>query len=79
MRALRRMMRRVNKWAGQQDGTDRSGDAASLEQIIEQSAIVYGMAFAAPEQDQHRSFLMRLAFSPEPAQMISDLRALIEN
>ena len=79
MRALRRLMRRVNKWAAQRGGLDQSGDAASLEQVIEQSAIIYRPGFVAPEQDQHRSFLMRLAFSSEPAQMIADLRALIEN
>jgi hypothetical protein len=79
MRALRRLMRRVNKWAGQRDGLDQSGDAASLKEVIEQAAIVYGPGYAAPEQGQDRSFLMRLAFSSVPAQMIADLRALIEN
>jgi hypothetical protein len=72
-------MRRVNKWVGQRDGMDPSADAASLKQIIDQAAIVYGPAFAAPAPDIHRSFLTRLAFSSQPAQMIADLRDLIEN
>jgi len=79
MRALRRLMRRVNKWAGQRDGLDQSGDAAFLKEVIEQAAIVYGPEYAAPEQGQDRSFLMRLAFSSQPEQMIADLRALVEN
>jgi hypothetical protein len=79
MRALSRLMRRVSKWSGQRDGLDQSADAASLQKIVAQAAIVYGEAFAPPRQDRHRSFLIRLAFASEPAQMIADLRALIEN
>lgn len=79
MRALRRLMRQVNKWAARQHGLDKAGEAFSLEQVIEQAAIIYGPDFVAPELNLRRSFLMRLAFSPQPMQMIADLRTLIEN
>ena len=79
MRALRRLMRRVNKWAVRQHDLDKTRDASSLEQVIEQAAIVYGPGFVAPEPNQRRSFLTRLAFSPQPMQMIADLRTLVES
>jgi hypothetical protein len=79
MRALRRLMRRVNKWAARQHGLDKAGDAFSLEQVIEQAVIIYGPGFVAPEPNLRSSFLMQLAFSPPPMQMIADLRTLIED
>ena len=73
------MMRRVNRWVEQQPDLDESSQTRFLNQVIKQAAIIYGQSFAPPELVQCQTFVTRLAFSPEPLQMIADLRALIEN
>jgi hypothetical protein len=79
LRATRRLMRQVSRWVAQQQDLDERARARFLDQVIEQATIIYGQGYTAPEAMQRHNFVTRLAFSPTPLQLITDLRRLVEN
>ena len=79
LRALRRWMRSVGKWMVGQPGPEAESEMVALATIIEQSALVYGEGFTAPDQERRQTFLSRLsATRPGPLEFIAALRELLE-
>lgn len=80
LRSTRRLMRSVNKWIAKRGEMDAEGSAELLAKIVEQATVIYGEAFALPDDDRRDVFLKQeLEFSDDPPQMISNLRDLLEN
>lgn len=79
LRAVRRLMRPMDKWINQ-EALDSEHSAALLAQIIEQAQIVYGEDYTPPTEAQQESFLNGYHASEENAQQtIIDLRKFLEN
>jgi hypothetical protein len=78
LRALRRLMRRVNTWIPQRSETDIEGNRARLDEIIEQAGIVYDTTFALPNDESREVFLQR-TLTISPVQAIAGLRSWLEN
>lgn len=79
LRATRRLMRRVNRWAANRPNIDTEEGAELLNQIIEQAAIIYGDSFIPPDDDQRTSFLaQQWELADDPMQFIAELRELLE-
>ena len=73
MRALRKMLRKINNWAGE---PDHSG----LEEILEQAAITYGAGYAPPGTEILAQFGNQVHITTQnPAENIRQLRAFIDN
>lgn len=80
MRALRRMMRAVNKWVNRYDTYSAEDHAESLERIITQARLIYGEDYTPPDDDQQREFQMRLdELRANIPNMITQLRTFVEN
>jgi hypothetical protein len=80
LRATRRLMRSVNRWIASRWEMDAESSAAVLTQIIDQAAIIYGEEFEPPVQEQRDAFVKQIpALVDRPAQLIADLRALVEH
>lgn len=77
LQATRRLTRGVNKWIARQQDQDVEGSANALTAIIEQATIIYGSAFAPPDQSACQNFCGQQS-EQSPRQMIDNLRALIE-
>ncbi len=77
LRAIRRLMRSVNKWIGNWQETDTEGHTRRLSKVLEQAEIVYGKSFAQPTNDKQGDFLQHLDGMDDPAQMIADLRRFL--
>ncbi len=79
LRALRRLLRRVNQWLSGGDDMDQRTSAETLAQIVGQAQVVSGPDYAPPPADQLRS-LSRLRFelADDPSQMLARLLALIQ-
>lgn len=78
LRAVRRLMRRVNQWASTRPQMDAEGSAGLLADIVEQAAIVYGQDFTPPSPDRRDVFLKQGTGESTP-QFIEKLRAVIES
>lgn len=73
MRALRKMLRKINNWAGD---PDHSG----LEEILEQAAITYGAGYAPPGSEILAQFGNQVHITTQnPAENIRQLRTFIDN
>ena len=77
LRAMRRLMRRVNRWDANRPEMDAGGNAVSLTRIIEQAAIIYGKDFTPPNDDQRDAFVRQHLAGPS-LPMIVNLRKLVE-
>jgi len=71
MRATRRLMRLVQRWASDQAGMD----TALLDQILEQAAIIYP-DFTPPST--HRRVMFLYQIPDAPLQRIAQIRELVE-
>ena len=78
LRAVRRLMRRVNRWAAGRPQMDAEDSAGLLADIVEQAAIIYGQGFTPPSPDRRDVFLQQGTGEPTP-QFIENLRATIES
>jgi hypothetical protein len=73
MRALRRMLRTVNKWVLAPDETE-------LERIVELARIAYGPKYVAPNLDQRAEFAKPSdQWSGNPSEIIRQLQRFLEN
>jgi hypothetical protein len=73
MRALRKMLRKINNWAGDPDDS-------GLEEILEQAAITYGAGYASPGTEILAQFGNQVHITTQnPAENIRQLRAFIDN
>jgi hypothetical protein len=80
MRATRRLMRRVNRWVARRRETDAQQATASLDQIVEQAAIIYGEGYVPPGQTWRQGFLrMQFEYADDPQGLIAAIRQLIEH
>jgi uncharacterized membrane-anchored protein YjiN (DUF445 family) len=77
LRAVRRLMRSVNKWIGNWQETDAEGHARRLSKVLEQAALIYGERLAQPDDDRCGALLKHLDSMDDPAQMIADLRRFL--
>lgn len=79
-RAVRRLMRSVNKWIAKRREMDAEGSATLLTKIIEQAAIIYGEDFTPPDDNQRNALLRQyVELTDNPSQIIATLRELLEN
>ena len=78
LRAVRRLMRRVNRWVAGREAMSGGEAAAHLEEIVAQAAVIYAGTLAPPSRDERIRFLVR-GHADEPPQMIRNLRTLIED
>lgn len=78
LRAIRRLMRLVNRWGASYSEMDAEAGASLLTRIIEQAAIIYGEEFTPPNDDRRDAFLKQHLADP-PLPMIVNLRKLVEN
>jgi len=76
LRATRRLMRLVNRWIARRPDIDAEGSATYLTKIIDQAAIIYGEDLV-PSHQRRDAFLSQ-SLVESPAQIIVDLRRLIE-
>ena len=73
MRALRKMLRQVNKWAAMPD-------FLGLEKILEEAATTYGAGYVAPDAEARTQFIDQITSGVQnPAENIENLRRFIEN
>ncbi|MBM3151364.1 MAG: hypothetical protein FJZ96_04040 [Chloroflexi bacterium] len=77
LRAVRRLMRLVNRWVRDSATLDDATRSTLLGQVIEQAAVVYGGSFAAPTEERRVAFIQ--ASAGDPAGFIRSLRSLLEN
>jgi hypothetical protein len=85
LRAVRQMMRAVNAYASGAGGAGGVGDVgeadsgSTLDNILEQAAVVYGRNFSIPSAEQRAAFIStQTALLSNPVQMINNLRRFIE-
>jgi hypothetical protein len=80
LRATRRLMRRVSRWAGARGERKAERGAEFWNDVVEQVAIVYGAAFTPPDTARRAAFLrLHLAYADDPRELISGLRQLLES
>jgi uncharacterized membrane-anchored protein YjiN (DUF445 family) len=77
LRAIRRLMRSVNKWIGNWEETDANGHTKRLSKVLEQAAIIYGERLSQQDEDRCGTLLKHLDSMEDPAQMIADLRRFL--
>ncbi len=79
LRATRRLMRTVNKWASRYAIVGDDGHAEMLAKIISQASLIYGSDYIPPTSDQQKAFLTetRAAFADIP-QLITKIRNFVE-
>jgi len=79
LRAIRRLMRGVNRWVASRPDIDSAEEGELLNQIVEQASVIYGDRFIPPVAGQLTSFLaQQKELSDDPTQFIADLRELLE-
>ena len=79
IRAMRRLMRQVNRWVGGQREAGAEPAPLPLSQMLEQAGIIYGEAFTLPDAGQLHLFLAQNApLLNDPQQLIIALRHYIE-
>ncbi len=80
LRALRRLMRTVNRWLGAQQEADAEQRASYLANITAHAATIHGGEFTPPDEDHCQDFLMRQAeLADQPSVVIANLRLLLED
>ncbi len=78
LRATRRLMRRVRRWL-MAPLRDAQASAAALAEIAAQAALIYGSAFAPPDERQLQGMArLHAEYVRRPAEAIARLRALLE-
>lgn len=78
LRATRRLMRLVNRWAPHQGDMDAEGSATTLAKIIDQASVIYGKNFDPPDDSQRNAFLQSLDLTAHPSQLVEKLHSFIE-
>lgn len=79
LRALRRTMRTISRWAVKQPEWDSERNADSLAKIIEQIPTIYGEGYTPPTPQQSDTFLQQQAeFAGNPTRLITNLRKWLE-
>lgn len=76
LRALRMLMRLVNRWARDEATMDRTTKSNLLDQMLVQAGIIYGPGFVHPDEARQEAFLE--AQTGSPVEFISALRDLLE-
>jgi len=80
LRALRRTMRTISRWAAKQQEWDAESSADSLAQIIEQTVIIYGEGYTPPTDNQRNTFLQQQTqFINDPLRLIVNLQEFIKD
>ncbi len=79
LRAIRRLMRSVNKWVSERWEMDAESQLGQLNRIIEQASVIYGTDFSVPVSERCDAFVRRLERVDDPVQMIADMREFVEN
>jgi hypothetical protein len=79
LRAVRLLMREVNRWMGRDAGIDAEGQAKYLSKVLEHVETIYGDRFVPPDEI-HLGMFQRQDFSmsPEPGWTIQQLRAFVD-
>ena len=79
LRAVRRLMRAINKWIGTQQGDDVERSTSLISRILEQSAILYGQDVASVDTGQLDVFLgLRQEFAGDQLGMVAAVRRTVE-
>lgn len=79
LRAVRRLMRGVNKWVSRRGELDADRNVRMLAKIIEQVAIIRGVDFEPPNIEQQRSLdSLYQRFQDDPRGMVAELRGLVD-
>ena len=78
MRALRRLLRAVNRWIPRRLEIGAEGNRSALEEVLEYAAEVYGEQFTPPDEERVQYFLFSDLPSDAP-RAIQGLRHLLEN
>jgi hypothetical protein len=78
MRALRRMLRRIDRWVPQRRSAGVDTNAAFLSQVTRMAATVYGRE-AGPIQDGRKTAFLRASLADAPAQVVRVLRQTIQD
>ncbi len=80
MRALRRLMRYVNKLIARFEILGEAGQIEELRDIVEQAATIYGHSYTPPDFPQQQQTLSEIGglLADQPG-MVRSLRRLIEN
>ncbi len=78
LKALRRLMRTVNRWAGARESMDAAADRVLLGKVYEQ-ALLAATASTSPNEQRREWFLDKAgALRGAPVELITDLRAATE-
>jgi len=77
MRALRRMLRAINRWIPNRLNMSMDDNRAVLAGILEQASKVYGADFVPPDEGQVQVFLDE-DLATAPVRAIDGLRKIIE-
>jgi len=79
MRANRRLMRGVNKWASRYEILGDEGHVEALQKIISQAGVIYGADYVPPTPDQQNTFLAECKeFFADIPLWIAKLRSFVE-
>ena len=79
LRAVRRMMRAVSRWAANQEGMDEAGRSEALQKILDQAVQARGGMVRVIDEAQRAEWAARLAdFSEQPMQAVAELQKLID-
>lgn len=77
LRAVRRLMRDVNRWVVSEQERDFQASRQALDRIIEQAQLIYGRGFEPPSGEQRAGFLQAQSeFLGSPPRLIANLRQL---
>jgi hypothetical protein len=78
LRALRKLMRRINAWAPRRTKMAPEDGAALLDDVIAQAETAYGETFTPPAPPARAAFVQRSHNFPNDAAFIAALQELIE-
>ncbi len=80
MRALRRMIRYINKWSANINELDRDSGSSTLGKILDEAQAVYGKNFRPPSEQIIADLLNRQdQLKNRPVAFLAELRSAIEN
>ncbi len=77
MRAIRKMMRAINKWAARRGESDLEQEAAAFEKLLERISKACGCLLPPMTGEQKRAFIEQ-HHAASPRQTIVDLRNLCQ-
>jgi hypothetical protein len=78
LRAIRRLMRRVNRWVARRQEMEADESASLVAEIVEQASIVYGRGPASLSHERISAFVQRQSDLNAP-QLVAALRDLLED